>query len=306
MLYNVSYEEVYRTLRTAFKENNVAMLHSYQQYLPIGIVGEDQTVDEVLQTTLVRTQPDERGEVEYLPLSSLIRVSPGEDLKTITAGRNGEFIPFSFYDVRDASTLMREVKREADADGRWDTMFSGSFFSNREMLDSLVVILFVSILLMYFILAAQFESFLQPLIVLLEIPIDIAFALVLLWVCGHTLNLMSAIGLIVTCGVIINDSILKLDAINELRKQGWALIPAIHEAGRRRLRPIIMTALTSVCGMVPLLFTFDMGSELQHPFVIGMMGAMIVGTAVSLFIIPLIYWFIYRKEDEKRTVLCQE
>ena len=306
LLYNVSYEEVYRTLRTAFKENNVAMLHSYQQYLPIGIVGEDQTVDEVLQTTLVRTQPDERGEVEYLPLSSLIRVSPGEDLKTITAGRNGEFIPFSFYDVRDASTLMREVKREADADGRWDTMFSGSFFSNREMLDSLVVILFVSILLMYFILAAQFESFLQPLIVLLEIPIDIAFALVLLWVCGHTLNLMSAIGLIVTCGVIINDSILKLDAINELRKQGWALIPAIHEAGRRRLRPIIMTALTSVCGMVPLLFTFDMGSELQHPFVIGMMGAMIVGTAVSLFIIPLIYWFIYRKEDEKRTVLCQE
>ena len=74
----------------------------------------------------------------------------------------------------------------------------------------------------------------------------------------------------------------------------------------RRLRPIIMTALTSVCGMVPLLFTFDMGSELQHPFVIGMMGAMIVGTAVSLFIIPLIYWFIYRKEDEKRAVSCQE
>ncbi len=108
------------------------------------------------------------------------------------------------------------------------------------MLDELVIILFVSILLMYFILAAQFESFVQPLIVLFEIPIDVAFALLLLWVCGHTLNLMSAIGLIVTCGIIINDSILKLDAINELRKAGTPLLEAIHEAGRRRLRPIII------------------------------------------------------------------
>lgn len=300
LLYNVSYDEVYRTLRAAFKENEVALLHSYQQYLPISIVGEDRTVDEVLQTTLVRTQADEEGKVEYIPLSRLIRVSPGEDVKTITAGRNGEYIPFSFYNVKQPERLMAEVKREADADGRWDTTFSGSFFSNREMLNSLVVILLVSVLLMYFILAAQFESFLQPLIVLLEIPIDIAFALVLLWVCGHTLNLMSAIGLIVTCGVIINDSILKLDAINELRKQGWPLLEAIHEAGRRRLRPIIMTALTSMCGMVPLLFAFDMGSELQHPFVIGMIGAMVIGTGVSLFIIPLIYWYIYRKDDARK------
>ena len=82
----------------------------------------------------------------------------------------------------------------------------------------LTVILFVSLLLMYFILCAQFESFLQPLIVLLEIPVDTAFALITLWVFGHTLNLMSAIGIIVTCGIVVNDSILKLDTINELRK----------------------------------------------------------------------------------------
>lgn len=121
------------------------------------------------------------------------------------------------------------------------------------MLNELVVILFISILLMYFILAAQFESFLQPLIVLLEIPIDVAASLLVLWICGHTMNLMSAIGIVVTCGIIINDSILKLDAINELRKEGVPLMEAIHEAGRRRLRPIIMTSLTTIFGMVPLL-----------------------------------------------------
>ena len=121
-----------------------------------------------------------------------------------------------------------------------------------------------------------------------------SICLVLLWICGHTLNLMSAIGLIVTCGIIINDSILKLDAINELRKTGMPLLEAIHEAGRRRLRPIIMTSLTTIFAMVPLLFSFDMGSELQKPLSIAMIGAMFIGTLVSLFIIPLIYWFIYR------------
>lgn len=296
LLYRVSYNELYRVLKTAFRENSVTMLHSYQQYLPITIAGSEKTVNRVLQETLVQTQPDSRGNIEYIPLRELVKVSPAEDLKSITAGRNGEFVPFDFYGVRDAEKLIKDVKRVAGNTGDWDTGFSGSFFSNREMLDELVVILLVSLLLMYFILAAQFESFLQPLLVLAEIPIDVAFALLLLWVCGHTLNLMSAIGLIVTCGIVINDSILKLDAINELRKSGVPLLDAIHEAGRRRLRPIIMTSLTTVSAMVPLLFSSDMGSELQKPLSVAMIGTMAVGTAVSLFIIPLLYWFIYRRK----------
>lgn len=297
LLYRVSYNELYRVLKTAFRENSVTMLHSYQQYLPINIAGDEKTVNEVLQETLVQTQPDNTGNIEYIPLRELINVAPSEDLKSITSGRNGEYVPFDFYGVRNADRLMREVKQVADETGDWDTGFSGSFFSNKEMLNELVVILMISLLLMYFILAAQFESFLQPLLVLAEIPIDVAFALLLLWICGHTLNLMSAIGLIVTCGIVINDSILKLDAINELRKAGVPLLEAIHEAGRRRLRPIIMTSLTTIFAMVPLLFSSDMGSELQKPLSIAMIGTMSIGTAVSLFIIPLLYWFIYRKKS---------
>ena len=301
LLYRVSYNELYRVLKTAFRENSVTMLHSYQQYLPINIAGDEKTVNEVLQETLVQTQPDNRGNVDFIPLRELINVAPAEDLKSITSGRNGEYVPFDFYGVRNADRLMREVKQVADETGDWDTGFSGSFFSNKEMLDELVVILMISLLLMYFILAAQFESFLQPLLVLAEIPIDVAFALLLLWICGHTLNLMSAIGLIVTCGIVINDSILKLDAINELRKAGVHLLEAIHEAGRRRLRPIIMTSLTTIFAMVPLLFSSDMGSELQKPLSIAMIGTMSIGTAVSLFIIPLLYWFIYRGKSGNNT-----
>ena len=183
---------------------------------------------------------------------------------------------------------MDKIAKET-LDETFRTALTGDSKEYRESSSSLMFAFILAIVLIYLILAAQFESFVQPLIVLLEIPIDVAFALLLLWICGHTLNLMSAIGLIVTCGIIINDSILKLDAINELRKTGMPLLEAIHEAGRRRLRPIIMTSLTTIFAMVPLLFSFDMGSELQKPLSIAMIGAMFIGTLVSLFIIPLIY-----------------
>ena len=296
-LYHVSYDEVIQTLKTAFKENNVTTVHTYQQNLPVSIVGPEQTVNEVMAQTLVRTQADARGQVNHIPLSSLVSLAPSEDLKTITAGRNGEYIPFNFYEVEDERPLETASRKVAEEAGHWDVAFSGSIYDNREMMSELVIILLISILLMYFILAAQFESFVQPLIVLVEIPIDVSAALVLLWICGHTLNLMSAIGIIVTCGIIINDSILKIDVINELRKKGMPLLEAIHEAGRRRLRSIIMTSLTTIFAMVPLLFSFDMGSELQKPLAIAMIGAMVIGTLVSLFIIPLAYWAIYKIDD---------
>ncbi len=298
LLYNVSYNELTRTLRTAFKENKVSTLRSYQQYLPVGIAGEERTINDILSTTLVQTQPDAKGEVDYVPVSSLVKVMPSEDLKSITAGKNGEYIPVSFFEVTDAPKLMEDIEQVIQETDGWEVDFSGSFFSNEKMIGELAIILFVSILLMYFILCAQFESFLQPLIVLVEIPIDIAFALTSLWLFGHTLNLMSAIGIIVTCGIVVNDSILKLDSINELRKAGTPLMEAIHIAGVRRLRPIIMTSLTTIMAMVPLLFSHDMGSELQKPLAIAMIGSMLLGTLVSLFIIPLIYWFIYRKHEK--------
>jgi multidrug efflux pump subunit AcrB len=130
---------------------------------------------------------------------------------------------------------------------------------------------------------------------LVEIPIDVTFALLALWVSGHTLNLMSAIGIVVTCGIVVNDSILKLDSINSLRREGMPLLEAIHTAGVRRLRAIVMTTLTTVFAMLPVLFTFDMGSELQQPLAVAMISSMLVGTLVSVFFIPLVYSLIYQR-----------
>lgn len=301
MVYRVDYNTVSRALRTAFKSNTVSTLRSYQQYLPIGISGDNRKIESILASTLVETNPDNKGTVNLIPLRNLVRIEHDNDLKNISAGRNGEFVSLDYHSPRNPHTTMQRITTVVDRAPDWDVEFTGSIFSNAKMMREMVVILVISVLLMYFILCAQFESFVQPLIVLIEIPLDIAFALITLWVCGHTLNLMSAIGIIVTCGIVVNDSILKLDAINELRRKGTPLMAAIHEAGLRRLRPIIMTSLTTIFAMVPTLFTNDMGSELQRPLAIAMIGSMVVGTLISIFLIPLIYSLIYRRRDKKTT-----
>lgn len=298
-VYNVDYSEVLRTLRTAFKGNTVSTLRSYQEYTPIEVSGREKTVSDILNNTFVRSRADKNGSRTEIPLRSLVSLGHSRDLKTITAGASGEYVPMGLEVPGREEKVMETIHETVSADGAFDVEFAGSFFSNARMMKELTVILLVSVMLMYFILCAQFESFLQPLIVLLEIPVDTFFALLALMIFGQTLNLMSAIGIIVTCGIVVNDSILKIDAINELRKTGMPLEKAIHTAGQRRLRAIIMTSLTTIFAMVPVLFTSDMGSELQRPLAIAMIGSMLVGTLVSIFVIPLFYWLIYRKHENR-------
>ena len=160
LIYNVNYDEVVRVLRTALKDNQVSTLRSYQQYLPIGIAGREMSVNRILAETLVETNADAvTRERNYIPLRELVRIVPDEDLKEITAGRSGEYIPVNFYNVGNVPQVMDGVRRAVDSDSRWDVSFGGSFFSNRKMMGELTVILLISVLLMYFILCAQLREF---------------------------------------------------------------------------------------------------------------------------------------------------
>lgn len=300
VLYRVSSQEVQKALKAAFKGDEIGTLRSNRDYIPIHIKDKDTNLNELLDETLIPTIPDEKGNIFYIPLRSLVNLRQNADFKTITAAEGGEYSAFGFdADKKTSGRIMEVVKDITINDRNIDVVFTGSLFSNLKMMEELIVILMISILLMYFILCAQFESFLQPLIVLIEIPIDITFALISLWIFGHTLNVMSAIGIIVTCGIVVNDSILKIDAINELRKTGLPMLKAVHLAGQRRLKSILMTSITTILAMVPVLFTSDLGSELQRPLAIAMIGSMIVGTIVSIFVIPLLYVMIYDRKAVK-------
>jgi multidrug efflux pump subunit AcrB len=302
LYYNVSYNDVYQAVRTAFQVNRFATLRSFQQYLPVVLGDEQRTVQDILANTLIAVSKNTNGTINKLSLDRFVTTWVSEDLKTVVAGKAGEYVPLAFHQTARPEALMQATWQTLAKTGDWEVSFSGGFFSNRKMLGELMIILLISILLMYFILVAQFENFVQPLIILMEIPIDLAASLLLLMVLGHSLNLMSAIGMVVTCGIVINDSILKVDAMNQLRAEGYALMDAIHEAGRRRLNAILMTSLTSIVCMAPLLFTNDLGSNLEKPLALATIGGMIIGTPVSLFVVPLLYWRIYRKKDKEKVL----
>ena len=193
---------------------------------------------------------------------------------------------------------MEEVRNVVGSDSRWDVSFGGSFFSNKKMMGELTVILLISVLLMYFILCAQFESFLQPLIVLAEIPMDI-LGLVLLWATGHTMNLMSAIGIIVSCGIVVNDSILKLDSSTNCVRRGcrcWMqFIRQVTEDSGYNHDYLDYC----VCdGSSALYFRFRFGDAAAAFYCYDRYND---GWAYrKSFCNPLIYWFIYRKHETQK------
>jgi len=173
--------------------------------------------------------------------------------------------------------------------------FIGIAGENQEMkrsFRSLLLALLVSIALVYMILAAQFESFLQPFVIMFTVPLALIGIVVALFITSNSINMISAIGAIMLVGIVVNDAIIKVDFINKAHRAGMELRKAIEEAGRKRLRPIIMTTVTTVFGLMPMAFGFGEGANMQSPMAIAVIGGLLSATLLTLIVIPVIYSFI--------------
>jgi len=292
-LYKLSYSAVFNALRSATKENTLYSVNHGTYSVPV-IVGDEGDLAKDLLSLTIRN-----SDGADVPLSVVLKERRVRDLKSVISGTEGDFYPLNLK-VPDkmVKDVMVAIDELSDGDETFDVTFAGSYFSNREMIGELLVILAVAFLLLFFILAAQFESLIQPLIILSEIVVDIFGALLLLLIFGAGINLMSMIGLVVMCGIIINDSILKVDTINRLRKEGYSTLRAVFTGGSRRLKPIIMTSLTTILAIAPFLVRGDMGSDLQFPLSLALIGGMVVGTIVSIFFIPVFYYNIYKNRGK--------
>ena len=147
----------------------------------------------------------------------------------------------------------------------------------------------LALVLVYMILAAQFESFRHPLIILMSVPLALSGAVLALVLAGQSLNTMSLIGVVILVGIVVNDAIVKVEFINQARARGAALREAILEAGRVRLRPIVMTTVTTVCGLTPLALGIGRGADLRAPLAIAVIGGLVVATALTLIVVPVVY-----------------
>ena len=289
-VYHVSYAALQARLRMLVSQNEVYAINEGARSLPV-IIGERSMDSRKLLQYTVRN--DEGVDI---PLSYLIRETQGEDFKRLYSGNGGDYYPVKITaNDRTVESIVDFTERFVKADPHYSASFTGNYYSSREMIGELVLVLSVAVALLYFILAAQFESIVQPLVILSEIVIDVFWVFLVLWLLGESLNIMSMIGIVVMSGIIINDSILKVDTMNRLRREGMPLVTAIWRGGHSRLRPIVMTSLTTILAILPFLSRGDMGSALQYPLSLTLIVGMVAGTLVSLFFIPLVYYLIYRK-----------
>jgi HAE1 family hydrophobic/amphiphilic exporter-1 len=154
--------------------------------------------------------------------------------------------------------------------------------------------LLLAVALVYMILAAQFESFVDPLLVASSIPIGLAGAVLAIALTGGSINILSLIGMIVIIGIAVNDDILKVDTIRRLRAEGMGGYDAILEASRLRLRPILMTSVSTILGSLPMAIGIGSGEQLQRPLALTIIGGLIVSTLLTLLYTPVLYMIAHR------------
>jgi len=185
----------------------------------------------------------------------------------------------------DVQEMIARIPRPAG----YDLTVAGSFEEQQKAFRELVVSLVLALVLVYMVLACQYESLRDPLIVMFSVPVAAVGVLVTLFITSTTLNVQSFIGCIMLGGIVVNNAILLVDQASRLIRDGTPTREALIEAGRRRLRPILMTTLTTILGLLPLALGIGEGAEAQAPLARAVVGGLIGSTLITLVLIPVVY-----------------
>jgi HAE1 family hydrophobic/amphiphilic exporter-1 len=188
--------------------------------------------------------------------------------------------------------VVKQVEEELtsiDLLPEYEIEVAGEEAKRKESFAGLKFALILSVILVYMVLASQFESLLHPFTILLTIPLAVVGSIIIFFILGQTLNIMAYIGIIMLAGIAVNDSIILVDAITQLKREGLTRIEAILEGARRRIRPIIMTSLTTILALLPLTIGYGEGAALRSPMALAVIGGLVTSTILTLIVIPCVY-----------------
>ena len=178
--------------------------------------------------------------------------------------------------------------------------FGGDYEDQKETSRELTVSIVLSLVLVYMVMASLYESLRDPFIVFFSVPLSLIGLVLMLFVTGTSFNIQSGIGAMMLGGIVVNNAILLVDTTNMLRRRdGLGLLEAVQEAGRRRLRPILMTSLTTILGLLPMAIGIGEGGEVQAPMARSVIGGLSSSTFMTLLVIPAIYLVIEGRREKK-------
>ncbi len=239
----------------------------------------------------------ELAQIKSVPASSEI-LRRGQNRTMEIAITSKEDVPLS-----ELSEDVREVIASLEVPQDYRVSIEGSELKREESMNGLLFALALSIILVYMVMASQFESLLHPFTILLTIPLAVAGALLLFILTGKSLNIMAAIGIVMLVGIAVNSSILLVDRIGQLLGEGLSLVEAIVSAAQQRIRPILMTSATTILALLPMALSMGENSDFQSSMAIAVIGGLVASTALSLIVIPCVYHIL---ESMKRTIVGQK
>ena len=194
--------------------------------------------------------------------------------------------------VREANSIIGRTPMPAGV----TATVSGQNDEMQDSFRSMQFALLLAVFLVYLVMASQFESLIHPFVILFTILLALVGAVLALYLTGTTVNVVAFIGVIMLAGIVVNNAIVLVDLINQLRAEGMAKSAAIMEAGRARLRPILMTTLTTALGLAPMAIGIGEGAEVRTPMAITVIGGLLVSTLLTLIVIPVVYSALDRKK----------
>ena len=189
----------------------------------------------------------------------------------------------------DIAAVAQEVINNTEIPQEVSVYIGGSYEDQQESFSSLFLLLLLSLMLVYIVMAAQFESFKMPFIIMLAIPFAFTGVVLALLLTNTTLSIVAALGAIMLVGIVTKNGIVLIDFINLMRERGIRLYDAIAMACRSRLRPVLMTSLTTILGMVPMAISAGEGSETWRPMGVAVIGGMVFSTIITMLIVPAVY-----------------
>jgi HAE1 family hydrophobic/amphiphilic exporter-1 len=188
--------------------------------------------------------------------------------------------------VREAETSLKAVALPVD----YKLEVTGEELKRKESMSNLTFALILSVVLVFMVLAAQFESIIQPFVIMLTIPLAGVGTVLTFLLLGKPLNMMAYIGIIMLGGIAVNNAIILIDRVNQLREEGMNKKDAIALAGSQRIRPILMTSLTTILALLPLTIGIGESASLRAPMALAVIGGMVSSTLLTLIVIPCVYW----------------
>ncbi len=303
--YDLTVAQIFQLIREKLSGESLATVlaadvKDYDIY--VANANEEDVTRKTIKEMTFSYEDKKEGKEQEIPLKEVVTFEETDGLKSISRDAQERYITVSasIDEAHNVGLVAREIQKELDrysCPEGFSLEMTGEDETINEAIEQVLLMLLLAVIFVYLIMVAQFQSLLSPFIIMFTMPLAFTGGFLALFFTGKEVSVIALIGFVMLCGIIVNNGIVMVDYTNQLRREGMSKKEALVEAGKTRLRPILMTALTTIIAMSTMALGMDSGSEMMQPMAVVVVGGMIYGTMLTLIVVPCIYDAFHRNKS---------